>query len=201
MLHTCPSALSASHGTHWLQPAYGHAYALCAVFAIVPARVGPPSALLTAGEANDGKFMFRSTSGKGNYVLSVMFKGKPSHHKLVQSAVGKMELNKKAIPCATLDEVHEYLKEKRKGLWFVRTPELHARTFLLKNSIIYALARLTQVLWFVAFCCVFASTRCLRCGSVAFNVLVCHPLRWVRETAREPLRYYLHDSILCPFSS
>jgi hypothetical protein len=45
----------------------------------------------------DGTFIIRTRDGVHNYILAMIFRGKPSHHMLAQGESGNFEVNKKAM--------------------------------------------------------------------------------------------------------
>jgi len=71
--------------------------------------------LADGGEAQNGKFLFRLKKGSENdFILSVIYKGAPTHHAAAREAKGEeFSLNKNPTGCTTLKELAEYLKTKR----------------------------------------------------------------------------------------
>jgi hypothetical protein len=60
------------------------------------------------GLSKDGKFLFRKKGNTSDVVLSVVFKGKASHHSVVTSTSdGKLMLNNNPTGQTTLDELAE----------------------------------------------------------------------------------------------
>jgi len=65
--------------------------------------------------SEDGTFMVREhTPDEGVYAMSVVYKGKPTHHKIRAPKGGKAKINTAETPAETLDELVEHLREKRK---------------------------------------------------------------------------------------
>ena len=50
--------------------------------------------LVVSGGATDGDFLVRTRKTKGQYVLCVVFKGKPTHHLIGTSEDGVLLINK-----------------------------------------------------------------------------------------------------------
>lgn len=53
----------------------------------------------------DGTFLLHPRPDAGKYVLSVVYRGKPTHHLLCREAPGRFVINKSAIDANDLDEV------------------------------------------------------------------------------------------------
>ena len=67
-----------------------------------------PTVLLLADDGGNtaGRYLIREGKKAGDFVLSVIFKTKVTHHVLEQDADSKIfTFNKKVLECATLDEV------------------------------------------------------------------------------------------------
>ena len=72
--------------------------------------VSPPSLaellLADGGESVSGKFLFRQKKSENDLILSCIYKGSATHHKLLRETDGgEWSLNKQATGCATLVEV------------------------------------------------------------------------------------------------
>lgn len=68
------------------------------------------------GKSEDGKFLFRASKENDlEYILSVVYKGKPTHHQVVRRAVGdSFTVNKTMTTSSTsLVQLHEYLTQER----------------------------------------------------------------------------------------
>ena len=75
-------------------------------------KEGAEKLLLADGGADiSGKFLFGGKANKG--LLSVIYKGKPTHHALAKAAGAKYTLNKNPTPCNNLEEVAKYFNQKR----------------------------------------------------------------------------------------
>eukprot|EP00729_Bicosta_minor_P021324 gene21324-31378_t len=65
----------------------------------------------------EGRFLFRSSGVEGEYIVSVIFKEKVTHHTLSFQG-DTFKLNKKTdLKVGTLEAVHEHLKSKQKPYW------------------------------------------------------------------------------------
>lgn len=71
--------------------------------------------LLADGGADiSGKFLFRAKQGTpGEYILSVIYKKKPTHHNVALDASGAFTVNKESTGCTTLAEVASLYGAKR----------------------------------------------------------------------------------------
>ena len=70
--------------------------------------------LLADGGADEtGKFLVRSKGAPGQYIVSVVFKGKPTHHMLSQEGSGDFTINKQPTGAASVPAAVEYLRSKR----------------------------------------------------------------------------------------
>jgi hypothetical protein len=68
--------------------------------------------LADGGAGKSGKFLFRGKANKG--FISVIYKGKPTHHTLVKAAgAKKYTLSKVPTECTNLEEVAKYYSQKR----------------------------------------------------------------------------------------
>ena len=62
---------------------------------------------------SDGKFLFRAKPKEGEYILSVVYKGKPTHHPVSNAESSTFTLNKQPTPCRTLQDLAKWLESKR----------------------------------------------------------------------------------------
>ena len=71
--------------------------------------------LADGGDKVKGKFLIRAKDDSGlKFVVSVIYKGAPTHHNLVRSAVGEeLKLNKVGTGCTTLPQMIEKYKAKQ----------------------------------------------------------------------------------------
>lgn len=69
------------------------------------------------GDKTTGKFLFREAKGKpGEYILSVVYKGKGTHHAVATNEEGFLTINKMASDKTAFDEFIEYLGKKQKAV-------------------------------------------------------------------------------------
>eukprot|EP00038_Savillea_parva_P018386 m.23378 g.23378 ORF g.23378 m.23378 type:complete len:1389 (-) comp4075_c0_seq1:34-4200(-) len=75
--------------------------------------------MANGGAKVPGKFLLRSKTAEGenDYILSVVFKGKATHHAVARSSASDtFTVNKKlATPATNLDDLVEFLRSKHKG--------------------------------------------------------------------------------------
>lgn len=84
----------------------------CAIFLKTAATLLPPKT-----KPVEGRFLFRSSGVEGEYIVSVIFKEKVTHHTLSFQG-DTFKLNKKTdLKVGTLEAVHEHLKSKQKPYW------------------------------------------------------------------------------------
>ena len=58
----------------------------------------PAPGLLTDAGLDSGRFLVRTRKGKaGEYILSVVYKGKPTHHNIAKNEEGMYTINKKLV--------------------------------------------------------------------------------------------------------
>lgn len=71
---------------------------------------------LTNAGSDDGTFLVRSREAKGEYVLSVIFRGKPTHHLIKTDPDGKLIVNKKSFGDSTnIEQLVDTLSKKQPG--------------------------------------------------------------------------------------
>ena len=63
--------------------------------------------------SSDGTFLFRAKAKEGEYLLSVVYKGKPTHHTVANAETSTFTLNKNPTQCKTLQELAKWLESKR----------------------------------------------------------------------------------------
>jgi hypothetical protein len=65
--------------------------------------------LADGGATVSGKFLFRQPDDSGNtFILSVVYKGAPTHHKVSRSSAGEeFEVNKTPTGCTSLSQVRD----------------------------------------------------------------------------------------------
>jgi hypothetical protein len=82
------------------------------------------AALLATGDKHDGKFLLRPRAAGNDkeFVLSVIYKGKPTHHLLAQTPDDSFTVNSNKLPCSNLDDVVEHLRVAR-SFWPVPLKE------------------------------------------------------------------------------
>jgi len=67
------------------------------VFSHCLCLTSPDTELVTAAGLQDGRFLVRPRTGKkGQYVLCVVFRGKPTHHLIAKTPAGVYAINKKS---------------------------------------------------------------------------------------------------------
>eukprot|EP00054_Salpingoeca_dolichothecata_P030073 m.241623 g.241623 ORF g.241623 m.241623 type:complete len:790 (+) comp26590_c1_seq1:61-2430(+) len=70
--------------------------------------------LMRRSNPSEGKFFFRDrTNAPGEYVLCVVYKGRPTHHLVKQTAAGDYTINGKPTNADELPGVVEFLRERR----------------------------------------------------------------------------------------
>lgn len=60
------------------------------------------------GSNVDGKFLFRNRISTEDFVLSVIYKGKPTHHMIQTTSGGELKLNNQETGCRDFVEVRVY---------------------------------------------------------------------------------------------
>ena len=85
---------------------------------LYPATFGRPEveAKIVAAGQDDGRFLVRHRPNAGEYVLSVVFRGKPTHHQIVTNDEGQLIVNKKAFGnSTTIEQLVKALGKKQPG--------------------------------------------------------------------------------------
>ncbi len=115
-----PAAAAAAPAASASSPAYYHGgiskeasegvcFCRCPLFPrlFTHGFVPPPAAILNA-DLSDGSFLLRDRVGAAvgdNYVLSVVYRGRPTHHLIARSDAGTLTINNKETGAAGLPDV------------------------------------------------------------------------------------------------
>lgn len=81
----------------------------------------PELLLANGGAEKPGKFLFRQPDNSGNnFILSVVYKGQATHHKVARSGAGaEFEVNKTPTGCTSLSQVRCNSLQSARHLCFV----------------------------------------------------------------------------------